>query len=167
MSIDQVLKLAAENSDGVSDIKGSVAAVHFMVTSAAKHDVDEVSFVQEIQQLGLPKENAEAIARQYREAKDAVRDKFAEDSYRISRLVSSDWRVDRIIASSSDLEAEATVQFMFKIDNLPHKAASSESSTDGRLAAVKDLVCEMPVEKLDVLIHELEFAQQLMESLHS
>lgn len=35
--------------------QGSVAAVHFIVTNAAKHDVDESSLVQEIQQLGLPK----------------------------------------------------------------------------------------------------------------
>ena len=163
----QVLKLAAENSDGVSDIKGSVAAVHFMVTSAAKHDVDEVSFVQEIQQLGLPKENAEAIARQYREAKDALRDKFSEDSYRISKLTSADWRVDRIVAASSDVESEATVQFMFKVDTLPHNNTNNSQVDVEASAGIKDVACEMPVERLDVLIHELEFAQQLMESLHS
>jgi hypothetical protein len=142
-----------------------VAAVHFMVTSAAKHDVDEVSFVQEIQQLGLPKENAEAVARQYREHKDTLRDKFAEDSYKISQLVSTDWRVDRIMASSGDVESEATVQFRLKLDTLPHEgSAGSENSSAARF---KDVLCEMPAEKLDVLIHELGFAQSMMESLHS
>ena len=37
--------------------------------NAAKHDLDEASLVQEIQQLGLPKENSDAIGRQYREHK--------------------------------------------------------------------------------------------------
>jgi hypothetical protein len=43
--------------------------VHFIVANAAKHDLDEASLVQEIQQLGLPKENSDAIGRQYREHK--------------------------------------------------------------------------------------------------
>lgn len=135
-----------------------------MVTSAAKHDVDESSFVQEIQQLGLPKENAEAIARQYREHKDTLRDKFSEDSYRVSKLVSADWRVDRIIALSGEDPAVTTVQFMLKVDALPHAGAAASTETSSR---IKDIVCEMPAEKLDVLIHELSFAQSMMESLHS
>lgn len=143
-----------------------MAAVHFMVTSAAKHDVDEVSFVQEIQQLGLPKENAEAVARQYREHKDTLRDKFAGDSYRISQLISSDWRVDRIVASSGEVDSAATVQFMFKVDALPH-GGSTSSNGEQSSGRVKAILCEMPAERLDVLIHELSFAQSMMESLHS
>lgn len=50
---EKVLKLAADNADGISDIKGSIAAVHFMITNAAKHDLDEGSLVMEIQQLGI------------------------------------------------------------------------------------------------------------------
>lgn len=117
-----------------SCIKGSVAAVHFMVTSAAKHDIDEVSFVQEIQQLGLPKENAEAVARQYREHKDTLREKFANDCYRISQLVSCDWRVDRVLASSGELQSECTVQLMLKVDTLPHCV---NDSTNGMVSILQ------------------------------
>ena len=138
-----------------------------MVTSAAKHDVDEVSFVQEMQQLGLPKENAEAVARQYREHKDTLRDRFSEDSYRISRLISTDWRVDRIVASSSELPPEATVQLKLVVDALPHESSKGNTAKESSVTGVKDIACEMPAEKLDVLIHELEFAQSMMDSLHS
>jgi hypothetical protein len=41
--------------------------------------LDEISLVQEIQQLGLPKENSEQIARQYREHKDTLRAQFADE----------------------------------------------------------------------------------------
>ena len=39
----------------VSDIKASVAAIAFILSSAAKHSVDGSSLDNELQQLGLPK----------------------------------------------------------------------------------------------------------------
>ena len=38
-----------------SDIKASVAALNFILTSAAKYSVDSESLSHELQQLGLPK----------------------------------------------------------------------------------------------------------------
>lgn len=37
------------------DIKASVAVLSFILSSAAKHDVDSDSLSSELQQLGLPK----------------------------------------------------------------------------------------------------------------
>lgn len=37
------------------DIKASVAALSFILSSAAKHNVDSESLSSELQQLGLPK----------------------------------------------------------------------------------------------------------------
>eukprot|EP01035_Chromulina_nebulosa_P019533 gene19533-25431_t len=59
---NKILKLASDNEDGINEIKGAIAATHFIITNACKHDVDELSLIQEIQQLGLPKENSEALA---------------------------------------------------------------------------------------------------------
>lgn len=36
----------------ISDLKGAIAAILFMTKNAAKFDVDEYTFLQEIQQLG-------------------------------------------------------------------------------------------------------------------
>lgn len=69
-SEEEVLKVAEQNEDGVSDLKGVVAAIHFMIINAAKYDVDEASLSQEIQQLGLPKANADLITIAYRHNKD-------------------------------------------------------------------------------------------------
>jgi hypothetical protein len=72
-----------------------------MITNAAKFNVDEHSLILEIQQLGLPKENTEAIVKQYKDTKDILRNKLAENSYRISKLMNVDWRFDHILATSS------------------------------------------------------------------
>ena len=80
---EKVLKLAGSTMSDVSDLKGAIAAILFMVKNAAKFDVDEYTFLQEIQQLGLPKENAEAISKQYRDAKDAIQTTLHNNSYRV------------------------------------------------------------------------------------
>lgn len=81
---DKVLKLAGNTMSDVSDLKGAIAAILFMVKNAAKFDVDEYTFLLEIQQLGLPKENAEAISKQYRDAKDAIQTTLHNTSYRVA-----------------------------------------------------------------------------------
>jgi len=39
----------------IGDIKASIAGLRFILTSAAKHDVDASTLSDELQQLGLPK----------------------------------------------------------------------------------------------------------------
>ena len=175
------MKLAADNYDGVSDIKGAVAAVHFIVTNAAKYDVDDRSLTQEIQQLGLPKENTDAIVKQYREHKDNLRAKFAEQSYRVSRLLHTDWRVDHIISSSAGEEGHtgALVHLKMQVDTAPEQNTSEplhagEDRDSGGGSAVqsngdrvKDVAFEVSAERLDVLVYELSQAQKLLESVES
>lgn len=158
-----MLKLAADNADGVQDIKGAIAAIHFMVTNAAKYDVEDNVFVQEIQQLGLPKENTDMIAKQLRETKDHLRAKFAEDSYRISRLLSTDWRVDMVLGSSSrpaeTAEKEKIIHLNMHIDNRPGDVDSPDKH--------RNLAFEVSSTKLDGLVHELSQVLHMMQSLDS
>ncbi len=156
------MKIAADNTDGVNDIKGAIAAVHFMITSAAKYDVEERVLIQEIQQLGLPKENSETICKQYRETKDTLRSKLEETSYRISKLISTDWRLDQVLASSlGTKEAGKLVHLNLNIDIDP------DNSTELNNSRFKDLAFELSAEELDLLIHELTQAQQMMQNLDS
>jgi hypothetical protein len=174
---EKVLKLAADNYDGIQDIKGAVAALHFMLTNAAKFDVDEKSLVLEIQQLGLPKENTDAIAKQYRDTKDMLRSRFAEESYRVSRLVSADWRVDQIIATSQSSEATPAdgrivgngplVHIKLKVDTQPEKSDLNSSSSTEQTERYKNIAFEVSTQKLDVLIHELSGVQAQLQSMDS
>lgn len=138
-------------------MQGSVAAIHYIITNSARHNLDEATLLMEIQQLGLPKENADAIAKQFRDSKDALRDKFAEDSYRISKLVGADWRVDRVLATSAQDEPSCVVQMRLQVDTKPHLREAEEK--------LRTVAFEMSPEKLSVLIHELSAAHSAMEGL--
>lgn len=135
------------------------------MSNAAKHDQDESSLVQEIQQLGLPKENSEAVARQYREHKDNLRQRLAEESYRVSSILSTDWRVDLVVASSDGEQPQPIVQLKMKLDTQPHLGNLESNSADGE--RVRELAFEMDANKLDVMIRELAHAQSLMESIEN
>ncbi|KAG0555872.1 hypothetical protein KC19_11G009900 [Ceratodon purpureus] len=52
---DSALKITTDASLGVSDAKACIAALHFMVSNAAKFDVEDSTLSRELQQLGLPK----------------------------------------------------------------------------------------------------------------
>jgi len=118
--------------------------------------VDEKSLILEVQQLGLPKENTEAIAKQYTDAKELLRRKLAEDSYRVNQLVSVDWRVDHIIASSSVDSSSGGSLINVKLD------LDSRFEQHGPVRST--IAFQVTPQKLDVLISELSQAKRLMES---
>jgi hypothetical protein len=146
-----------------------------MLTNAAKFDVDEKSLVLEIQQLGLPKENTDAIARQYRDTKDMLRSRFAEESYRVSKLVSADWRMDHIIATSqpsasADVDSRIIqngpiVHLNLCVDSQPEKGELNAEAGSAHANRFKNIAFEISPQKLDVLIHELSHAQSLLQNM--
>ena len=163
---EKLLKLAADNAEGLSDIKGAVAAVHFMVVNAAKYDVDEVSLSTEIQQLGLPKENADTIARQFRDHKEALRTKFSEESYRTSRLITTDWRLDQVIANSqSSSPTGPLVHLKLQIDTKPQDGSLGDDASVADGDRVQNDAFELSADKLDILVHELTAARNAFREL--
>lgn len=176
------MKIAEDNSDGLSDIKvrissynshhpsihilpsfhqGAIAAIHFMITSAAKYDVEDKVLIQEIQQLGLPKENSETVAKQYRDNKDTLRDRLEATSYRISKLVDCSWRVDQVLAqadrsSGGKIVSEKIVNLRLTVDSQPGVTSAGK---------IENLAFEVKPDNLDLLILELSQAQQMMNDL--
>ena len=55
LQYEKVTKLTSDAKFETSDVKASVAAIAFILSSAAKHSVDGSSLDNELQQLGLPK----------------------------------------------------------------------------------------------------------------
>ena len=57
-------KVSKMMPSGHSDTKGVVAALQFVLSNSAKYDIDDTTLQLEIQQLGLPKENADVLVRE-------------------------------------------------------------------------------------------------------
>lgn len=145
------------------DFQGAVAVIHFILTNAAKYDTDETSLVKEVQQLGLPQDSSALIGRSYREFKEKLQASLMQQSYRVSRLVGTEWRIDQPLSTSTTTTDTATTTTL----STPsiHLKLSIDNSTTGSSENVKELALEISAEKLELLIHELSAAQASIQQL--
>ncbi|KAF6718518.1 COMM domain-containing protein 4 [Oryzias melastigma] len=150
---DKIVKLTADAKFESGDIKASVAVLSFILSSAAKHDVDSESLSSELQQLGLPKEHASGLCKSYEDKHSALQDKLRETSLRLGRLDLVSWRVDYTLSSSELSEVNEPLVHL----KLQKRGAESGCSDIAAFSVSAD--------KFRVLLAELKQAQALMNTL--
>uniref|UniRef100_A0A672RDQ7 COMM domain-containing protein 4-like n=1 Tax=Sinocyclocheilus grahami TaxID=75366 RepID=A0A672RDQ7_SINGR len=125
------------------DIKASIAVLSFILSSAAKHDVDSESLSSELQQLGLPKEHTTGLCKSYEDKHSALQEKLRESSLRLGRLEAVNWRVDYTLSSSELKQVnEPTVQLRLQ---------AQDPETD----STQTTVVTITADKFRVLLTEL------------
>ncbi|NWR49718.1 COMD4 protein, partial [Regulus satrapa] len=114
---DKILKLTSDAKLESGDVKATIAVLSFILSSAAKHNVDSESLSSELQQLGLPKaEHASGLCRSYEEKQSPLQDRLRACSLRLSQLGSVRWRVDYTLSSSELREvSEPVVHLTFTV----------------------------------------------------
>ncbi|KAJ8599379.1 hypothetical protein CTAYLR_007017 [Chrysophaeum taylorii] len=151
-SIDyaKVLKFTTprDSEADISASEGTLAAVHFVLASAAKYDIDEETLAKEIEQLGLPRENAQAILRPYRESKAALRVKFSRDTFSVHRAI--DYNCVKL---PTEPDAEPAYRLALKLE---HDANQT-----------RDVDLDLPADQLPLLLHEMEQVLALMDSIEA
>jgi hypothetical protein len=154
-------------------MQGAMAALHFILTSAAKHDVDEMSLVQEIQQLGLPQENAGIIGVEYGDCKVALQHRLASDSYRLSRVLDTNWRVDVLVPPEPTPTpcCEVSIHLRLLVDNQPNSALTVDSHHESSTGIIvnqnrtDDVTFSLTETQLDLLITELTQAKLILDQV--
>eukprot|EP00850_Spirogloea_muscicola_P021042 SM000234S07902 [mRNA] locus=s234:182895:186960:+ [translate_table: standard] len=68
----QLTRLADETALGVNRVKAGLAALHHLLNSAAKYQVDTKTLSCELQQLGLPEEHSEAVCGMFASQREAL-----------------------------------------------------------------------------------------------
>ena len=164
---------------GIFLLKETMAAVHFIISTAAKHDVDDLSLIQEIQQLGLPQESAIVIGTVFMENKEALKARLRKETCRLSRVLRTDWHVESN-ALATDAETKCSIQLRILLDTEPMRgplftgpgsgsdadpANRTLSKTGEEHNRLKDLAFNITPEKLDLLILELTQAKSIMDGL--
>ena len=150
---DKLMKLTADAKYEESDVKSSVAALEFIFSSAAKHTVDGESLDNELQQLGLPKENASSLCKVYSDSITSLQHVFAEQSLRVSTLESVDWRVDYVLSSSALQDiGEPVIQL-----KMSRKDPITKEATP--------ITFSLTEQKFRLLFKDLKQAHSMMESL--
>jgi hypothetical protein len=60
--------------------KSAISALTYIITNAARFDVNDVQLSTELQQLGLPKEHSESLSRSYKTSKSKLIEKFKTET---------------------------------------------------------------------------------------
>uniref|UniRef100_A0A8C2IW16 COMM domain containing 4 n=1 Tax=Cyprinus carpio TaxID=7962 RepID=A0A8C2IW16_CYPCA len=152
-SYDKVSKLTSDAKFESGDIKASIAVLSFILSSAAKHDVDSESLSSELQQLGLPKEHTTGLCKSYEDKHIALQEKLRESSLRLGRLEAVNWRVDYTLSSSQLKQVnEPTVQLRLQ-------------AQDPETESTQTTTVSITAHKFRVLLTELKQAQTMMSAL--
>ncbi|XP_052453512.1 COMM domain-containing protein 4 isoform X2 [Carassius gibelio] len=150
---DKVAKLTSDAKFESGDIKAGIAVLSFILSSAAKHDVDSESLSSELQQLGLPKEHTTSLCKSYEDKHIALQEKQRESSLRLGGLEAVNWRVDYTLSSSELKQVnEPTVQLRLQ---------AQDPETD----STQTTTVSITADKFRVLLTELRQAQTMMNAL--
>nr|XP_034969085.1 COMM domain-containing protein 4 [Zootoca vivipara] len=150
---EKVLKLTSDAKFESGDVKATIAVLGFILSSAAKHNVDGESLSSELQQLGLPKEHATGLCRSYEEKQSPLQDSLRGCSLRLNRLDSVSWRVDYTLSSSEIQQIN---------EPIVHLKLNVKDVDRGVLEPVAMM---LSAEKFRVLLAELKQAEAVMKTL--
>uniref|UniRef100_A0A8C0ARW7 COMM domain containing 4 n=1 Tax=Buteo japonicus TaxID=224669 RepID=A0A8C0ARW7_9AVES len=104
MQYEKILKLTSDAKLESGDVKATIAVLGFILSSAAKHNVDSESLSSELQQLGLPKEHAGGLCRSYEEKQSSLQDSLRACSLRRECGVGrARWRVVPVLRGEAEL----------------------------------------------------------------
>lgn len=151
----KVQKWTADAKLSTADVKACIACLVFVISHAAKHGVDGDTLSRELQQLGLPKENATSSSKTYNDKKDQLQAVLRGESLRLWKLNRLDWRVDYILSSSSLESVDApTIELMADVSNPEHPTSKMTRAA-------------VDAEKFQLLLSELKQAEAIMAKLVS
>lgn len=142
-----VTKLANDAKLDESEAQAAVAAIRWVLESAAGAAVAPPVLDSELQQLGLPKEHASAITRVYSEHQAQLLVQLKNTSLQVGRNVS--WSC-QVVGVNVGENLKPVVQLSLQ-EGTPSCPSTTVNMTPAQLYA---------------LIHELTEARQVMESIH-
>lgn len=152
IDIKKVEKITSDAKYESGDVKASIAGIRYIISSAAKHDVDEETLSSELQQLGLPKEHTAALCKTYDGKLSSLQEEFRKQSFRRSgRLENLSWKIeDCKIEELGENLKQAVIDLQLK-------------SPDG---LIEKKTFRIDADKLRIFLHELKTAHGLMKELN-
>ena len=126
------------------DVEAVIAALEYTIESAARYDVDERALGRELEQLGLPKEHADAVCKPYGKSREALREALLRGTMRVNALKDMSWGV----TFASDADNEGALAVRLQLNTTAHGCLDVDVSE----------------EKFRVLLGELKTVKALMDA---
>jgi hypothetical protein len=150
----KIVKLIGDGKLEEYEMKGVVAALHFILGCSARYDVTEEALALELQQLGLPKEHTEALVASLRDGRATLQSHFAETSLRLPRLEALRYRVHE---DDGTARAHTTELYLSLRDQVLPGASAP--------APARNLSFRVDADTLTLLHAELQSAREAVEAV--
>jgi hypothetical protein len=158
-----IKKSLEEMNFGEEECNIIISVLEFIIKNSAKFEVEESTLNQELQQLGLPQENADSITRVYKNHRENLRSTLSKEIFGFEKIDQVDYKISYILANqNSDFTTKITqgdelgdlLMENYKIDNIDTKI-NLIINNDHKYSLSKDL--------LGKLINDLEKANEMIK----
>ena len=153
MDFAKIRRLTEDTEFTTSDVKAILSALNFVLSNAVRNDVEPNTLSNEIQQLGLPKESANAIKRAYVKNNQILKKALTIKILSLPSIKTShdqiEWSVDYVLSSSILKNVnESLVRLQLKRKDEDEPIDVNMTST-----------------QLDSFLHELRTVQAMMQQI--
>ena len=99
----KINKILEEMNLTPEEITIVISSLCFIIKSSGKFNVDDLMLSQELQQLGLPQDNADAISKVYKKNKDILRNFLKEDIFSFNKINDVHYKTSYCIADKYNI----------------------------------------------------------------
>ncbi|CAF4792685.1 unnamed protein product [Rotaria sp. Silwood1] len=137
LNFSEAQKLVGDKFES-GDLKASIRALQYILTMSAKHSVDGQSLLNELIQLGLPKEHANALVKVYDENFEKLIDKLRSSVMRLTKMNDIQWNLFDIQTTNNlhDMHLPVVTMNLNYNDNIENQSKSISFSMNPEQFAV-------------------------------
>ncbi|XP_067942027.1 COMM domain-containing protein 4-like [Watersipora subatra] len=152
LDYEKVKKYTADAKYDTSDVKAAISVLTFILSSAARYDIESAPLSDELQQLGLPKEHSTSLCKLFADNSSSLQDHFRLKSLRLSQIEKVDYTVRHVLDFSGQQVLEEPIVDLTLVLNDPHLSSS------------KTVSFSMTSRKFQTFLHEMKVAKEAMAS---
>ena len=167
----KIKKILEEMNLSSDEITIVISSLCFIIKSSGKFNVDDMVLSQELQQLGLPQDIADAISKVYKKNKDLLRNYLKEDIFSFNRVSDVHYKSSYCMADkynefdcTNEKENEEMNEDNYLINNLEKNDITlcfdlkeRKKEIDENNNVSKKYLVNMNKETLGKLIQDLEY----------
>lgn len=151
----KIRRLTEDTEFTSSDVKAILSALDYILRNAVRNNVNDITLSNELQQLGLPKESANAIKRAYIKNNKILKKALTKNILSLPNIKTSkeniEWNVDYVLSSSILKNVnQSLVRLKLKIENDDN---------------MKTIDVNMTSSQLDSFLHELKSVQTMINDI--
>jgi len=161
----KIEKLTSAQGLSTSEMRAAISVLRFILSNAVRYDTPDAVLLDELQQLGLPREHCDQILREYASNKAAIAASLTAHTLSLPRPDDVQWKVD-FVACASTTPPDAPTGAVGE-PSIRMKIRATAPTPPNAPGAQRTCVFEMSPLQLHTLLTDLKQAKGMMEGVHA